>query len=127
MTIRHRTRRPSQQAGALLAAFLLLFSAVASAYCSVDEKFAQGSRSAVQAKSIAGTPPSHGDGASDACPGLDDPDKDGPNVCAQLDALQDGPSWLDRDVSSVSKRVILPARRAPVAESVFQRFPRLLI
>lgn len=119
MGTRRNTRKSLQPVAGWLATFLLLFSGVVNAYCAIDEGIAR-------ADGMASAQHLHEGGADDACPGLPVPDKEDAKPCAQWDVVPDRASRAEHAVSPVSQIVAVVARREPIAERVFLRFPRLL-
>lgn len=127
MSTKHISRKCAQRTGALLVACLLLFSGVANAYCSIDDESVQSGFGAALASSAASAPLSQHGAPDDVCTGVADPDQQDTKPCAQWDGVA-GTLILLRRVSPPAPLLAIgTARLAPIAEPVFQRFPRLLI
>jgi len=123
-TARHRCL-VCRRAWALLIASLLLFSGIANAYCSIDEQLPNAGLNAAQ---VSGGPIAPDPGAQDgACPGVPDPAQEDAKLGAQWDGVLGTPIISGHAVYSKPLPVIAVALRPSVAESVFQRVPRLLI
>lgn len=104
----------------MLVAGLLLFSGIASAYCGIDEAVERQRVHAVNAQQ------SDDHGTTDECPGLPDlvkeDTKHGPQRESAL-ALREATRRSETPALDAAAAIV---RRAPLAESAFRRFPRLL-
>jgi hypothetical protein len=126
MAKKYISRKYARRTSALLVACLLLFSGIASAFCSIDQSGEQIARYGMAPASAASAPQSHQGGTDAACPGIPNPDKEDAKAGAHWDHAPAAHSLLERVFVPAASAAIAVARREPVTEPVSRRFPRLL-